>query len=210
MRADTNNCIDNQKDAGFDHNYEEMSPTEMLLRQLTIFRRQKNVDPSWKQQAKDGAVHPWILILYVASSFFYSAAGIVLLVHDDTLRRAVSSFYYPWTPFGIYFILQGFVTHCSDTVYIDRLSWWHPTDRICALCGILFTCSSLLVLLMNALDQYLAGIMVYLFGAILSSAAFALEWTRKAAKDIAGFALCHAAWHVFAPTGLIIMILTMK
>lgn len=184
-----------------EHDYKYMTTSQMVLRQLSLFRFKKNVDPSWKQKAIDGAVPFYWLMVYVASSFFYSAAGMVLLLFQ--------SIYFPFhSTMGLYFVVQGFVTHCSDTLYVDQGSIWHPVDRVLAWIGICFISSSLVVLLTNTdINTNSFGTIIYLGGAVLSTICFGLEWKYKAEGNISGFVICHSLWHMLAPTGLMIMVL---
>jgi len=200
----------NHRDGHDYHDYKSMSGLEMLKRQLTIFRLRKNLDPSWKQKARDSAPAPY-LALYVASSFFWMPVGILMLVKEPSITKAFSnSDFYPWHVFGGYLILQSIVTHFSDTVYVDRASYWHPTDRVCALFGAVCVVSSAVTLLLDEnRSDHVAGLSYYVSGMILSAAAFSTEWKLKANGEIASFVLANALWHTFLPVGLFIFLLTL-
>eukprot|EP00522_Entomoneis_paludosa_P003130 CAMPEP_0172475378 /NCGR_PEP_ID=MMETSP1065-20121228/69838_1 /TAXON_ID=265537 /ORGANISM="Amphiprora paludosa, Strain CCMP125" /LENGTH=297 /DNA_ID=CAMNT_0013233579 /DNA_START=204 /DNA_END=1098 /DNA_ORIENTATION=- len=193
------------------YNFEGMSGAQMIIRQLSICRMKKNVDPSWKQKAKE-TVSPFILLLYVASSFSFTAAGIILVIEADRLDDALKSDWYPWMVFGVYLILQGFVTAMSDVVYVDRPSIWHPLDRAFAMLGSIFTLSSIITLLADSRfrPDHIGGICAVLAGTVLSAIMFMTEWQYKAKGDIQMFVVCHTGWHVFGPLGFIALFLSLS
>ena len=113
--------------------------------------------------------------------------------------------------FGIYLNLQGVVTWCSDGIYIDRPSVWHPIDRAFAQVGALFVISSLVILMSDKTvrREHAGGLVAVLLGYLLSAALFAREWKLKQEEKIQQFILFHTGWHFFGSLGYFILLLSL-
>lgn len=193
------------------YNFSEMTVSQMVIRQLSIFRLRKNVDPTWKAKAIQ-SVHPPILFAYAISSFAFAPAGTLVLIHFDSLEDAVDEAkWFPWIPFGVYLWLQSVVTTFSDVIYVHKPSIWHPVDRIFAWCGVVFVVLFYVALLSDGgvREDHTAGLVITLICQGLSIASFIREWYVKASGNIEWVVIYHTCWHFFAPAGFTSLLISL-
>lgn len=157
------------------------------------------VPKGWRSAARR---HPWWRV-YAASSFAYSAAGLVLLAGlVRTPGRAVYAG--EWLE-GLAWIWQGCASYTCDVVDFGVPSASHPIDRVSAV---------LLIAQQLGKHAYFGHAWRGTLGSPLTLCLAALvlcggiAWRMAcdacARRDLAGYLAAHAAWHLVWPAGAVL------
>ena len=151
-----------------------------------------SVPSSWNAKAKRH-------VFYRLSPFLYAASGL-LLGHVERDRPHAISF----EPY--IFCLQTVLTYMSDVVTLGTDSPWHAADRLHAygytIFRSIYTPLAYWWLGAYAIEQLAA----FAIGLALSLVCIRRSWQSVMARDVDGFLLWHATWHLALPLTVVVIV----
>lgn len=173
----------------------DVSPLALLshaLRMVTvgILNRRSSIDPRWRKKLKTP--------LYCASSFAYSAVGLLSLLQWTACAAAA-----PEMPLAyalseaVLVTLQGGWSYWSDVLRVGEPSWAHPVDRASAVS----LCAVQVLKFCVILPAHLSARQrVWVVGGIGGALACKVRgYHAILANDVHSYRRSHILWHLSLP-----------